>query len=480
MFRHAPAENQRKNKKKRNLTGFVASYKPAVVVRAQLQNPVTNNEVGSTNARNVYSPCRRIKVLEDHGSATHAGVPAHSPLVPDRDELDERRARNAHAGYGKQEHCRIQLLTDSAFKPTVRSKRVGVGGSGGANKRLLALSSPGVQQSSFVSGNIGPSGTQSDDETLRATRSSAANLSSSLDHSSLVVLHEDLRESKRQWHYEQQRRKRTQLEIHCSVVDQGSRANVGQLLGLLLCGSLWPDRSPLVVQYWVTQLSESFTLAQCIHQLLMNRAQLAYSARQSVQMFEQAPLLCLPLELLEHRARLALQTILVAFSVHNATYVMEDRANAVPRESFFSVRSLSSNGQCHEHHRGFRFNDVLEHMLSVARVALVRDMACEVLRIGFRVMASSAAVESISCALQQAFCQVRRAIAPLEERAMRGATLDMYLERIELEQLFRLQQREQMLLTLIGCTHRGVLHMLVAQYVERGERAMQQVQNETQ
>lgn len=476
MFRHAPLENKRGNANKRALavrdTGMQKPF------RATLHDSTKQTKEGVIVLRDQKDVRRSIKVLGEEdispgsfdNSVIHAGFlrldngsgggdgdvdRTSDAFGMSQDQIaEQRRIRNAYGVYGDSMKPR---LSHNPYKPDIRPKRIGVGGAGGGGgvgddngkRRLLTSSSPAVAFLALESGDTKTTGR------------------TGLD---------DLRESKRQWHHEQQRRQHAKLENDSLMVDQGSLATVGQLLGLLLSGSVWPEHSPLVVQYWVTQLSASFTLTQCIHQLLMNRAQLTYNSQQHVALFEQAPLLCVPLELLETRAKLALQAMITAFTVNNSVHQLKDNGSAVPRDPFFSVRSISSNGQCLEHHRGFRFNHVLEHMLGITRIALVRDMACEVLRVGFRVMASSVALESVSCALQQAFCQVRRVIQPLEERALRGATLDTYLERKELEELFRLQQREQLLLTLIGCAHRGVLHALVAQYVMRGERAMHAMQ----
>lgn len=451
MFRYAPVENKRKR-----ATQFVPLAKPTVLYkpsRTQLESSIKETKYGGTVFVDASAKRRSIKLLDDEEQPAQSNnadivlisTARSSATATKRDEVEELRIRNAFGPCGKPTQRRTLSLYDDRkrFTPMIRTNnRTGVGDVG-RNRRMLTASSPAVQ------------------------------VLSSTDSDSINGPHE----SKRQWHYEHRQRQHARVENDALLMDQRSQSTVGELLGVLLEGSLWLKHSPLVIQYWVTQLNGSFTLTQCVHQLLMNRAQLTYNQHQHLLIFEQAPLLCLPLELLEPYARLALQALITAFTVENSTQVLETPCEeAVPRDSFFTVRSLSSTGQCLTHYRGFRFNHVLEHMLSITRIALVRDISCEVLRMGFRVLASGAAMESISCALQQAFCQVRRTIQPLEERALRGATLDTYLERKELEELFRLQQREQLLLTLIGCTHCGVLHALVAQYVARGELAMQKMQ----
>lgn len=469
MFRHAPALGKRK------LSQSCGAQNLKDVLLTSSEGACVNSNQNARFAKRFQTFCsttlpertgvrRRIQVLDDddepdgNKSVVHVAKYLEYSDSAKPETPEERRERNVQHSFTKQERRCITLLSDKPFKSIERSSS---GESGSAMRRGLAASTSSVRTRTppLLRNNVSV-----DDTGLGDASSSQP---TPLDA---------MRRDKRRWHEQQQQQRRAQLENDAQLVDQGTAATVGQLLTLLLRGSLWLERSPLVVQYWVTQLNANFTLAQCMHQVLMNRAQLTYSVNQNVLFFEQSPLLSVPLELLEQRARLALQALSAAFTVRNATEILENRASAVPREPFFAVRSMSSNGQCLEHHRGFRFNHVLEQMMSVARIALVRDIGCEVLRMGFCVLASNAALENISCALQQAFCHVRHAIKPLEERAIRGATLDTYLNRKELELLFCLQQREQLLLTLIGCVHCGVLHALVQQYLERGERAMRQAQ----
>jgi hypothetical protein len=290
-----------------------------------------------------------------------------------------------------------------------------------------------------------------------------------VNQSSLLTPYEKMKQERYEWHQQYSRQQRERMDRDGQIVDQGTGVSVKQLLSLLLRGSVWPDRSPLVVQYWVTQLGAKYTLADCLRQLLISRVKFTYNVNQRMLLFENALSLSIPLELLEDRARLALQALSAAFSVNDATFVIEPRGAAVPRQPFFNTRQVLSEGQSLNTHCGFRFNHVLENLIKVSRIALVRDISCEVLRIGFRVLASSAALDTISCALQQAFLHVQTSIGPLQERALRGCNFDDCLNRKELEQLFTLKEREQMILTLIGCVHRGVLYTLMQQYVSRGE-----------
>lgn len=283
--------------------------------------------------------------------------------------------------------------------------------------------------------------------------------------------YEQMIRDRMQWHKDQQTAQRSQLEHDYCVVDQGTGVSVLQLLTLFLQGSVYPEQSPLLVRFWVTQLNATFSLGECVRQLMVAKIDLQYNVQQNVCIFADSPNIHVPLEILSHKAMLAVKALGGAFSVNNATYAWRNRENAVPRASFFSRQSVKSEGQHLCTYSGFRFNHVLEHMLTVTRVALVRDLSCEILRVGFRVLASSAALTTISCALQTAYCAIKQEMAPLEERALRGRTLDVYLTRQELERLFYLQQREQILMTLIYCANHGVLYELTKQYVLRGEIA---------
>lgn len=281
--------------------------------------------------------------------------------------------------------------------------------------------------------------------------------------------YEQMMESRMQWHKEQQERQQRQLEHDSQVIDQTTGLAVGNLLALFMRNSVWPERSPLLVQFWVTQLSATYSLNDCITQMMIAKTQLKYDVGQSVHIFKDAPNIHIPLSLLNRHALLSIKALADAYSVRDCLTVLPDRGRTEVKSKFFCKNTLQSEGRCFYSHSGFRFDHVFDQMLMVSRVALVRDLSCEILRVGFRVLASSAALQFISCALQQAFCTVKQEMAPLEERALRGRTLDMYLTRKELEHLFYLQQHEQLLLTLIQCTHSGVLYDMTQQYVSRGE-----------